>query len=145
MGKNRYHKGTMVRDTERIDTDELPLYEGEEAEIPYGISRFAITNFGRGFIISNKGNITQLKLNGYKGNTHKFYNVYKDNGIKTKISPHKLVGRFFVEGYAEDKDEIIHIDGNLSNNHYKNLKWVSKFKYKCHLHRFGGLEWWRRN
>lgn len=39
---------------------------------------------------------------------------------------HKFVAEHFVEKEREDQVFVVHIDGDKTNNHYKNLKWLSR-------------------
>ncbi len=43
----------------------------------------------------------------------------------TSIYIHKAVGEYFVKGKDELKKQILHLDGDKLNNHWKNLKWVT--------------------
>lgn len=49
-----------------------------------------------------------------------------DNGSRRTVYPHKLVGQAFVSNKHPRKYKIvIHIDGDLTNNHFENLAWSS--------------------
>lgn len=56
---------------------------------------------------------------------------YYANGMKkpTLFKVHRLVGKYFVRQGTKRgklKDEINHIDCDKTNNHYKNLEWVTR-------------------
>lgn len=39
---------------------------------------------------------------------------------------HRLVGKYFVERQSESRKFLVHIDQNLRNNYFKNLKWLNR-------------------
>lgn len=48
-------------------------------------------------------------------------------GIQGKnLQVSRLVGFAFVEGYSEERNTIEHIDNDVQNNHFENLRWVSQ-------------------
>lgn len=49
--------------------------------------------------------------------------LYK-SGKRYGYLVHRLVALHFVEGYFEEAT-VDHIDGNIKNNHYQNLRWMS--------------------
>lgn len=52
----------------------------------------------------------------------------------------RYVHRLVAEAYCvkpEGANQINHIDGNKSNNHYSNLEWVSNSENQKHAHRIG--------
>lgn len=51
--------------------------------------------------------------------------TYKDN-IKRGYYIHKLVAEAFCTKDHEEQKFVIHLDRDLSNNHYENLKWMSQ-------------------
>lgn len=51
-------------------------------------------------------------------------NLYT-NSIPIRITIHRFVAKYFVEGYDEGY-EVNHLDGDKSNNRYDNLEWCSK-------------------
>jgi hypothetical protein len=50
--------------------------------------------------------------------------VLTKKGVRIGVRVHILVGRHFVDGYA-DGLQLNHIDGNKLNPHYSNLEWVT--------------------
>lgn len=52
---------------------------------------------------------------------------------------HRLVGQEFVEN-PNDKPDINHIDGIKSNNHWKNLEWVTKSENTKHAYSIGSMK-----
>lgn len=45
------------------------------------------------------------------------------NGKRVRIAVHRLVAARFLPKRPSSKHEIRHLDGNKTNNHYKNLAW----------------------
>ncbi len=53
--------------------------------------------------------------------------VLKTEDYKRKtIFIHKIIAEYFLSEKSENKSIVIHLDYNRKNNHYKNLKWVSR-------------------
>lgn len=48
------------------------------------------------------------------------------DGGRKSLFVHKLVAEKFVKGKTKTKNTIIHLDHDKSNNHFENLKWVTK-------------------
>ena len=49
---------------------------------------------------------------------------------------HRIIAKLFCEGYAEGK-EVNHIDGDKTNNHAKNLEWVTHNENLHHAYQYG--------
>jgi hypothetical protein len=80
---------------------------------------------------------------------------YKHNGKAKKISKqedkrfithlgkkhyvHRLVARAFVPN-PDNKELVVHRDGNSKNNHFKNLFWASQGEAQTHNHKIGKLK-----
>lgn len=91
------------------------------------------------FELSNYGNVRNIKRNNIlSGNMDNNYKsvCLRDNitkkGIYFKID--RLVGDFFLDGKTEEKNIILHKDGNKLNNKSDNLEWATSeqlMKAKC--------------
>ena len=92
---------------------------------------YFISNHGR--VKNKKGLIMKLTPHKRKGrhNTATYQRIELKQPRK-KYLVHRLVAEHFLKG---DKDLVVnHIDENGSNNHYKNLEWVTN-RYNCEYSR----------
>lgn len=93
-------------------------------EIPFADKKYEVSNYGR------VKSYCYDKTNGKilrPGLTKGFHTVtFKTNDSKKTFLVHKLVAIVFVPKESEDQTIAIHLDWNKRNNHYKNLKWLTK-------------------
>lgn len=95
---------------------------------------YQISNYGRikslnRIIICSDGQLKPIKEKyikfGNNGTGYKFCYLWKNNK-STRFYIHRLVAEYFVENINKDiYNQVNHIDGNRSNNYYKNLEWCS--------------------
>ena len=92
---------------------------------------YIITEFGNVYCYrdasSKKGwkGLRKLALRGIN-NPNRYLSVcLSDAGKKQYIQVHRLVGKYFVDGYFEGA-VINHKDKNIHNNNYQNLEWVTQ-------------------
>jgi hypothetical protein len=57
---------------------------------------------------------------------------FRINGKNKGILVHKLVAQYFLPKPKDKKMLVIHLDHNLQNNKYKNLKWVPMTEQRKH-------------
>ena len=92
-------------------------------------SRYKISNYGRvKSCIGIEKLLTPNKVKGYL-----IVKLSKAPSVQGKylqrcFKVHRLVAKYFCEGFAEDK-QVHHIDRQRDNNFYKNLKCVSKAEH----------------
>ena len=80
--------------------------------------------------ISNYGNIrNKTRLIKAVPNKHGYNVVVLCDSIRKSVNVHRLVALAFIPN-PENKPCIDHIDGNKSNNHADNLRWVTS-KENC--------------
>lgn len=60
-----------------------------------------------------------------------FVNLYKTNAAPKCVSVHRLVAQAFVTN-PRNSEEVNHKDGQLKNNHFKNLEWVTRLENVQH-------------
>lgn len=97
-----------------------------------------IEGFGGVFEVSDLGRVTR---NGQpvktvitqKNNGSPFMQVvlyYKEKKLTTHV--HRLVARYFLEGYEKNK-HVVHIDGDTSNNEVTNLEFKERERPKSRI------------
>lgn len=91
--------------------------------------RYAISNYGRMISFKdhiNKGRILNGSIvNGYRVFSYKLRN--EQNEIKNvHMYYFRLVADYFVPKTNDNQTFVIHLDHDVDNNFYKNLKWVTR-------------------
>jgi hypothetical protein len=86
--------------------------------------RYEVSNFGR--LKSFQTDPKEGTL--IKGSVIQGYNSLniRTAGKTLNRYVHKLVAEFFVERTSADQVYVIHLDHEKKNNHFQNLKWVTK-------------------
>ena len=101
------------------------VFEGVEKPPRYEVSKFgrlrSFQNNEKGEII--KGSVIQ----GYKS-----LNIRLPKGKSFNRYIHKLVAGAFVNKSSIDHKFVIHLDFDKMNNHFENLKWVTKDEMVIH-------------
>ena len=96
-----------------------------------------------GYEISNKGRVRNYSVK-YKSyyllkpskniKNDRLYVMLYNNKAKGRLQIARLVGIYFCEGHSEIANTINHIDGNVENNDYTNLEWVSQSDNNKHAY-----------
>lgn len=92
------------------------------------------------YFISERGDVLNSKTgrlikhqnngNGYKKIT------LTHLGVQVQLYVHRLVADIYIPK-VKDKNQVNHIDGDKSNNYFKNLEWVSNSENQMHAHKIG--------
>jgi hypothetical protein len=102
-------------------------FKQENMEVQYkqieGYPDYLIGNDGSVISNSKHGNSNRRVLTPRNNKGYVSVALFNEKG-RTDVSIHRLVGRYFVDGY-EDGLTINHKDCNKKNNHYTNLEWVT--------------------
>jgi hypothetical protein len=92
-----------------------------------------------GISISNYGRVISFrKFPGgrlLKGSVIKGYpklSIRDEKGTSHSVLIHHWVAKLFLKKPKKKKKNLIHLDYNKKNNHYKNLKWVSEKGFRKH-------------
>lgn len=93
---------------------------------------------GEKYEVSNYGRIRRwdIKTDEWKINKpanvngYAYFSFRAEPGLNQRRritkSLHRLVAEFFCDRASEKEENVIHLDFNKWNNHYQNLKWVSR-------------------
>jgi hypothetical protein len=87
---------------------------------------YKVSNKGNILIVRKKRNQNLLKAN----NGYLLVDLYK-NGIKNRISAHRLVAIHFLIN-SENKPQVNHINGIKFDNRAENLEWVTASENQLH-------------
>lgn len=86
--------------------------------------KYEVSNFGRIRSFQSDENGTLIKGSVIQG--YRSLNVRLPKGKSFNRYIHKLVAEAFRERASEDHKFVIHLDYDKQNNHFENLKWVTK-------------------
>ncbi len=86
--------------------------------------RYEISNMGRLRSFQHEGDPRLLKGSVIQG--YKSLNIRLPKGKSFNRYVHKLVAGEFVKKLSDDHAFVIHKDYDKHNNHFENLKWVTK-------------------
>lgn len=95
-----------------------------------GFSKYCVTKEGKIYSLRSERFI-KTQDRGYE-----MVSLRNDEGKLINLYIHRVVALAFVEGYEENK-HVNHKDGVKSNNHYKNLEWVTRSENMIHAFRNG--------
>ena len=80
---------------------------------------YSVSSYGRVLRNGSRGYMRELKPINHNG---RLIVSLSYNGCNKKFYIHRLVAEAFIEK-EDNQYTVTHIDGDLSNNHYQNLKW----------------------
>ena len=93
--------------------------------------RYQVSNYGRLKSFQNdpvNGEIIAgSKIQGYKS-----LNIRAKGNKSLNRYVHKLVAEFFLKKDSDEKKFVIHLDHDKLNNHWENLKWVTRDEMTIH-------------
>jgi hypothetical protein len=90
--------------------------------------RYAISNFGR--LLSFTETFEDGRI--LKGSMIEGYRIFRYKiRVKNKIKHkhkffYRLVAEYFIEKESEDQTCVLHLDHNLANDYFRNLRWANK-------------------
>jgi hypothetical protein len=104
---------------------------------------YQVSNFGNvksldRLIISNRSSqrlkSQAIKKTNRSGRGDYFVVILYKNSIGKTMYVHRLVARAFIPN-PENKQQVNHMDGNSTNNHYSNLEWNTVSENNTHKYR----------
>lgn len=124
------NKIKKMKNSSRIyDFEEI---ENERWKEICGHKGYYISDFGRVKKLAKRYNEFYLIKSFPNKNNGRLYVRIEDKNLQVS----RLVGFAFVEGKTNKKNTINHIDGDVSNNYYKNLEWLTQGENLKHSYDF---------
>ena len=126
-----------------LDLENLPNEEWKDIKDFEGL--YQISNYGRVKSLERYRNSYSKKVyvpeiirkNGYDKNGYQILPLNKDSK-KYVRKIHRLVAEAFIPN-PENKKEIDHLDCNVKNNIFTNLRWVTRLENVRHTMEMGNL------
>ena len=91
-----------------------------------GFPNYLISDLGRVYSL-NRNRCLKARLNRYGYE----YVTLSENGVQKALTVHRLVATHFIEN-PENKPEVNHVDGNKTNNDFRNLEFVTRIENQRH-------------
>ena len=96
------------------------IEEWKDVYIQESKTTYQVSNFGR--VINTKEGADNKELKAKRNSLQ----IYRD-GVGKSCNIAYLVAKMFVPNISpEEKTKVLHLDGNVLNNHVGNLEWVTK-------------------
>lgn len=132
-----FHNRKSIKKPTKFNTP-IENKKGEVWKHILGYDGYMISNFGRvkSNVVGDRSIFYELKPNINSRNGRLYVHLYRNKKRKS-LSIARLVGHNFVDGYSTDRNTINHKDGDVTNNHYSNLEWVSQSDNNKHSYRLG--------
>jgi hypothetical protein len=108
----------------------VKITDEEWRPVPNSNDKYQVSNYGRIKSFFNKGKYEQM-LKTHELNGFKIANI-SINNKKPSIYIHRLVAEAWIPKPSNDHNYVMHLDGNLSNNHISNLAWMTKEQMHAH-------------
>lgn len=114
-----------------MSNSELRTYWNEEWQLietkaPTKENNYFISNYGRIKSVIKKTGVERL-LKGSKGKHGRLtLSLMLKDDVRQIFYIHRLVGEYFLSKSSESHTFLIHLDQNLRNNHFENLKWFNR-------------------
>lgn len=97
-------------------------YEVSETGEIRSVDRIKKFKSGRTVSLSGKSKV----LRKHPDNGFLMTDLIDDKGVRRTVYPHKVVAQVFVQNEKPRKHKVvIHLDGDVLNNHFSNLQWSS--------------------
>ncbi len=113
---------------------DIPEIAGEEWVSILGYPGYEISNKGRVKNYSARYKSYYLLKPSKNAKSGRLYVTLYNNKEKENLQIARLVGIYFCKGHSETANTINHIDGNIENNDYTNLEWVSQSDNNKHAY-----------
>lgn len=90
-------------------------------------NNYYISNYGRIKSV-NKVNLDEKLLKGSKSprGGYRTLNIRLVGKKSCSVYIHKFVAEYFLRKEGQDKEFVVHLDEDKNNNHWQNLKWMSR-------------------
>lgn len=135
QARNQKHSASVAKAKNESHLEyNIAEIAGEEWTSILGYPGYEISNKGRVKNYSTRYKAYYLLKPSKNTKSGRLYVTLYNNKTKENLQIARLVGIYFCEGHSEIANTINHIDGNVENNDYTNLEWVSQSDNNKHAY-----------
>lgn len=95
-------------------------------EFPTKTKHYFFSNYGRVKSVDKADESERLLKPAVMGKKYNVFLVKYQNGLSKTYFMQKLVAEAFCDRESADYEFVVHIDGNTQNDHFLNLKWLTR-------------------
>lgn len=134
--ENRHQEQIQKQMQKSLHNYDYPKIQDEHWKPILGFESYEVSDYGRIRHYTARYDTYYLMVLTPNKNNQRFYVKLTNKEGKTKnLQVANIVAHAFVQGYSEINNTVNHEDGNVQNNHFKNLSWVSQSKNNEHAYR----------
>ena len=133
LAKNHVDKINSLKDKSSY-TYNISNLEGEIWKPILGYEGYEISNKGRVKHYSSRLKDFHLLTPSPNSKSGRLYVTIRKDNKSENLQVARLVAFNFCEGYSDTNNTVNHIDGNVTNNEFTNLEWVSQSDNNVHAY-----------
>lgn len=115
-----------MKEVKKIKTHWNELWAMIETKAETKTCDYYVSNYGRLKSVQKTSGSENLLKGSRLKKVYKILCVKLRGNVRETLLVHRLVGKYFLPEKKENHEFLIHLDQNKENNHYKNLKWLTR-------------------